>query len=142
MAILIRWQYDGCNFVPAEGYDKWWTDMHIDGQLQCERALGFTGKGEPCMVIDGDKEYRVDLVKMTQQNMKTGRIRPIRRTVTLNFSVHTHYFNEGRIRKRRAADPPADPAQRNLLRALEDSRKERGQNGNIAKPGNPLPAKS
>ena len=133
MAMLIRWQYDGCNFLPAEGYDKWWTDMHIDGQLQCERALGFTGKGEPCIVIDGEEKYRVDIVRMTQQNTKTGRVRLIRRTITLNFSVHTHYFSEGRLRKKRSVDPPADPAQRKLLKALEDSRKQREQSGNIIK---------
>ena len=127
MATLVRWQYDGCNFVPAEGYDKWWTDMHIDGQMQCEEALSFTGKGEPCIVIDNEEKYRVDLVRMIQRNMETGRIRPIRRTITLDFSVETHYFDKGRLRKRRSADPPSEPKQQKLLRSLEDSRRLREQ---------------
>ena len=128
MAMLIRWQFDGCNFVPAEGYDKWWTDMHIDGQMQCEEALGFTGKGQPCIVIDNEEKYRIDLVRMIQQNMKTGRTRPIRRTITLDFSVDTHFFDDkGRLRKRRSADPPAEPGQQKLLKALEGSRRRREQ---------------
>ena len=60
MAMLFRWQFDSCDSVPAEGYDKWWVDMHIDGQLQCEEALSFTGKGESCVVVDNKKRYQVD----------------------------------------------------------------------------------
>ena len=119
MAMLIRWQFDSCDFVPAEGYDKWWIDMHIDGQLQCEEALSFTGKGESCVVVDSKETYRVDLVKMTQQNLKTGRIRPIRRTVTLDFSIETHYFKDGRLRRIRSTDAPAEPKYQKLRRLRE-----------------------
>lgn len=127
MAMLIRWQYDGCNFIPPEGYDKWWTDMHINGQIQCEEALGFTGKGESCIVVDNEERYRIDLVRMIQQNLRTGRTRPIRRTITLEFSVETHFFDKGRLRKRRSADPPFEPVQQKLLRTLEGSRISREQ---------------
>ena len=125
MAILIRWQFDGCNRSPPEGYDKWWTDMHIDGQLQCEHALSFTGKGQPCVVIDGDKEYHVDLVRMTQRNCKTGRVRPIRRTVMEDFDMHTHYFSEGRLRKRPMPEPQQDLVLQNHQMATKESRRGR-----------------
>ncbi len=127
MAMLIRWQYDGCNFIPSEGYDKWWTDMHINGQMQCEEALSFTGKGESCIVVENEEKYRIDLVGMIQQNLKTGRTRLIRRTIILDFSVETHFFDKGRLRKRRSADPPTEPDQQRLLGALEDSRRLREQ---------------
>ena len=108
MAVLIRWQFDSCNYVPAEGYDKWWIDMHIDGQLQCEEALSFTGKGDSCVVVDNKKRYQVDLVRMTQRNLETGRIRPIRRTTTANFSTETHYFKNGCLKRVQPAETPAE----------------------------------
>jgi len=120
MAMLIRWQFDGCNSIPAEGYDKWWTDMHIDGQLQCEKALSFTGKAEPCVIIDNEERYRIDLVRMVQKNMKTGRTRLIRRTVVLDFSIETHFFDKGRLRKRPSAFLPA-PAEERQSKSLKAS---------------------
>ena len=125
MAVLIRWQYDGCNRIPPEGYDKWWTDMHIDGQLQCEHALSYTGKGQPCVVIDGNKEYHIDLLRMTQRNCETGRVRPIRRTVTPEFDIRTHYFSEGRLRKRPMPEPPPEPIQQSHHRASKELRRGR-----------------
>ena len=119
MAMLIRWQFDSCDSVPPEGYDKWWIDMHIDGQMQCEEALSFTGRGESCIVVDDKEKYRIDLVKMIQQNIKTGRSRPIRRTVTLDFSVETHFFDRGRLRKIRPTDPLAEPKHQKLRRLRE-----------------------
>ena len=125
MAMLIRWQFDSCNSIPPEGYDKWWTDMHINGQMQCEKALSFTGKGESCIVVEDEEKYRVDLVEMIQLNLKTGRTRLIRRTILFDFSVGVHFFDKGRLRKRRPADPPSESDQQWLPRALEDSRRTR-----------------
>ena len=111
MAVLIRWQFDSCDFVPPEGYDKWWVDMHIDGQSRCEEALCFNGKGESCIVfkLDDKVQYKIDLVRMFQQNLETGRIRPIRRTITYGFSLESCYFEKGRLKRRRPAEPTAEP---------------------------------
>ncbi len=125
MAMLIRWQFDSCNSIPPEGYDKWWTDMHINGQMQCEEALSFTGKGESCIVVENEEKYRVDLVGMIQLNMKTGRTRLIRRTVLFDFNVEVHFFDNGRLRKRRLAETHPETNQPWIPRALEDSRRTR-----------------
>ena len=119
MAVLIRWQFDCCDYVPPEGFDKWWIDMHIDGQLQCEEALRYNGKGESCIVVDDKEKYRVDLVRMVQQNLKTGRTRLIRRTITHDFSIETHYFEKGKMKKRRPADLLAEPKHQKLRKLRE-----------------------
>ena len=116
MAMLIRWQFDSCDSVPPEGFDKWWTDMHIDGQMQCERSLSFTGNGESCIVVGDKVKYRVDLVRMIQLNLETGRIRLVRRTITLDFRVEDHFFDRGRLKKRRPADLLAGPQHQKLRR--------------------------
>ena len=127
MAILIRWQFDGCNRIPPEGYDKWWTDMDIEGQLQCEHALSYTGKGQPCVVIDGDTEYHVDLARMTQRNCKTGRVRPIRRTTMEDFDIRIHYFHDGRLRRRSTPMPWISPVQQSHNRSSEGLHKDRDE---------------
>lgn len=119
MAMLIRWQFDCCDFIPPEGFDKWWTDTHIDGQVQCEEALSYNGKGGSCIVVKDKEEYRVDLVRMVQQNLKTGRTRPIRRTIVRDFSIATHYFENGKMRKRRPADRLAEPKHQKPRKSLE-----------------------
>jgi len=107
MAMLIRWQFDSCDVVPQEAYDKWWMDMHIDSQIRCEEALCFCGRGESWIFFEHDNkvQYKIDLVRMFQQNLRTGRIRPIRRTTTCNFSLEECYFVRGRLKRRRPAEP-------------------------------------
>jgi len=111
MAVLIRWQFDSCNAIPHEGYDKWWEDMHIDGQLLCEEALCFCGVGKSLVFFEtrssgGSRiQYKIDLVRMFQQNLRTGRIRPIRRTIMHGFSLKDCYFERGKLMKRRLVEP-------------------------------------
>ena len=107
MALLIRWQFDSCDFVPQEEYDKWWLDMHIDSQLRCEEALCYCGRGESLIFFKHENKvpYKIDLVRMFQQNLRTGRIRPIRRTIVYNFCLEESYFVRGRLKRRRPAEP-------------------------------------
>ena len=119
MAVLIRWQFDCCDYVPPEGFDKWWIDMHIDGQLQCEEALSYNGKGEACIVVDDKDKYKVDLVKMVQMNLKAGRTRLVRRTATHDFSVDTHYLGQGKLKKRRPVHPSTEPKHQKLRKVRE-----------------------
>ena len=118
MAMLIRWQFDSCDFIPADGYDRWWTDMHLDGQLQCEEALSFSGKSNSNIIVGNEEKYRIDLVKMTQQNLKTGKIRPIRRTIVMDFNTDIHYFERGRLKIRRSKDVATEPNSK--LRRLQE----------------------
>ena len=106
MAMLIRWQFDSCDFVPQEEYDKWWVDMHIDSQLRCEEALCFNGRGESWIFFEHDNKvpYKIDLVRMFQQNLRTGRIRPIRRITVCNFSLEECYFARERLKRRRPVE--------------------------------------
>ena len=93
--------------------------MHIDGQVQCEEALSYNGKGESCIIVNDKEKYRVDLVRMVQQNIKTGRKRPIRRTIVRDFSIETHYFEGGKMKKRRPADLLAEPKHQKLRKSWE-----------------------
>ena len=110
MAVLIRWQFDSCDSVPHEGYDKWWVDMHINGQLLCEEALCSYGRGKPLVFfeLDNKVQYKIDLVRMFQQNLRTGRIRPIRRTIMHGFSLKDCYFERGKLKRRRLVEPVAE----------------------------------
>ena len=110
MAVLIRWQFDSCDSVQHEGYDKWWVDMHIDSQLQCEEALCFSGRGKSWIFFEHDNkvQYKIDLVRMFQQNLRTGRVRHIRRTTICNFSLEDVYFVRGRMKRRQPAEPVAE----------------------------------
>ena len=117
MADLVRWQFDSCNRVPPEGYDKWWTDMNIVGQIRCEHALCIIGNGQPCTYEDEKYKYIIDFVEMTQRNEETGRVRQIRRTVTQGFDVRTHYFHDGKLRRRPMPTPdrPLEPMQQEMV---------------------------
>ena len=121
MADLVRWQFDGCNRVPPEGYDKWWTDMNIVGQIKCEHALCIIGNGEQCSYQDGKYKYIIDFVEMTQRNEETGRVRPIRRTITEGFDLETHYFQDGKLKRRRVTAPDRS-LERRQREAIEEIR--------------------
>jgi hypothetical protein len=66
MALLIRWQFDSCDFVPLEEYDRWWVDMHIESQLLCERALRYCGRGGFLIFFRHENRilYKIDLAQM------------------------------------------------------------------------------
>ena len=125
MAALIRWQFDSCNTIPHEGYDKWWEDMHIDGQLICEEALCFCGVGKSFVFFETSSsggsriQYKIDLVRMFQQNLRTGRIRPIRRTVMEGFSLRECFFERGKLMKRRLGEFGTEPRNQKHRRLRE-----------------------
>ena len=90
--------------------------MHIDGQLICEEALCFCGVGRSFVFYEtfsgggGSRiQYKIDLVRMFQQNLRTGRIRPIRRTVMEGFSLRECFFERGKLMKRRLGEFGAEP---------------------------------
>ena len=114
MALLVRWQFDSCDFTPLEEYDRWWVDMHIERQLLCEKALCYCGRGESLIFFRHENKipYKIDLVWMFQQNLRTGRIRPIRRTIMYNSCLEESYFVRGRLKRRRPTEPVYEPGNR------------------------------
>ena len=107
MAMLIRWQFDSCDFDPQEAYDRWWEDMHIESQLLCERAMRHCGRGGSLIFFWRDNKilYKIDLVEMIQQNLISGKVRPIRRTILYNFRPEESIFLNGKLKRKRPAVP-------------------------------------
>ena len=104
MALLVRWQFDSCQ---QGDINSWWKDMRIETQLQCERALQYTGRGESFLYFSYENRtsYMIDLVLMTQQNLQTGCVRPLRRVEVQNFSCSENYFWKGELKWNRRSEP-------------------------------------
>ena len=104
MALLIRWQFDNCK---QGDIDSWWKDMRIETQLLCERALQHSGRGGSLLYFNCENRvlYMIDIVLMIQQNLQTGRVRPLRRIVVQNFSLSENYFSRGELKWRRPMEP-------------------------------------
>ena len=111
MVQLIRWQFDNSN---PDAFDKWWIDMRIDTQLMCEKALQYCGRGGSLLYFSCENRvlYMIDLVLMIQQNLKTGRVRSVRRILIHNFSLSENYFHRGELKRKRPPDPDRDKRQR------------------------------
>ena len=91
MVLLIRWQFDNCK--PGD-LDSWWKDMRIETQLLCERALQYSGRGGSLLYFNYEEQamYMIDIVLMIQRNLRTGRVRPLRRVEVQNFSFTGNCF--------------------------------------------------
>ena len=111
MVQLIRWQFDNSN---PDAFDKWWIDMRIDTQLMCEKALQYCGRGGPLLYFSCDNRvlYKIDLILMVQQNLKTGRMRSVRRIVIQDFNLAEDWFQRGELKRKRPPDPDRDKRQR------------------------------
>ena len=76
MAYLVKWTFNAANRVE----DVWWKEMSIEAQILCEELLQTTHRGDSKVYFCHKRAlYAIDLVKMTQQNLSTGRVRRIRR---------------------------------------------------------------
>jgi hypothetical protein len=76
MAFLVKWTFNAANRVE----DVWWKEMVIGAQLLCEHYLQASHHGDSKIYFNHERTlYVIDLVKMTQQNLSTGRLRHIRR---------------------------------------------------------------
>ena len=107
MAMLLRWQFDSCDFDPQAAFEHWWEDMHIESQLLCERALRHSGTGGALIFYwRGDEIlYKIDLVRMTQQNFISGKVRLIRWTILHSFRPEESFFENGRLKRKQPAVP-------------------------------------
>ena len=93
MVLTVRWQFD--DSVPA-ARDCCWCDMKIDTQMLCEQALRHSGRSGSKIYFHYEDQvmHCIDIVSMTQQNLRSGRTRQLRRIEVLNFSVKDGYFRE------------------------------------------------
>ena len=107
MVQLVRWQFDNCK---PDDFDSWWKDMRIETQLLCERALQHCGRGGSLLYFSCENRvlYMIDIVLMIQQNLQTGRVRPLRRIVVQKFSLSENYFSRGELKWRRPVEPPRE----------------------------------
>ena len=107
MAMLLRWQFDSCDYDPQAAFEHWWEDMHIESQLLCERAIRHCGRGRSLIFSwHGDEIlYKIDLVRMTQQNLISGKVRLIRRTILHDFHPEESFFENGRLKRKQPAVP-------------------------------------
>ena len=107
MVLLIRWQFDNCK--PGD-LDSWWKDMRIETQLLCERALQYSGRGGSLLYFNYEDQvmYMINIVLMIQRNLRTGRVRPLRRVEVQNFSVSENYFWKGELKWNRRPEPPRE----------------------------------
>ena len=111
MAQLVRWQFDNCK---PDDFDSWWMDMHIETQLLCEKALRYCGRGGSLLYFSHKDRvlYMIDLVRMVQQNLQTGRVRSVRRIVVHNFCLSENYFHRGELKRKRPVEPSKEPRHR------------------------------
>ena len=73
---MIKWTFNAANAVN----DVWWREMGISAQLLCEHYLQSCHHGDSKIYYYHKRVmYVVDLVKMTQQNLSTGKLRQIQR---------------------------------------------------------------
>ena len=107
MAMLIRWQFDSCDFDPQAAFDHWWKDMQIESQMMCERAICHCGRGGSLIYFWHGEEsfYKIDLIRMTQQNLNSGKVRLIRRTVLHGFHPEESFFENGKLKRKQPAVP-------------------------------------
>ena len=77
MALLVvKWIFNAADRVD----DIWWKEMGIGAQMMCEHYLQASHHGDSKIYFCHKRAiYVIDLVKMTQQNLSTGRLRHIRR---------------------------------------------------------------
>ena len=73
---MVKWIFNAANRVD----DVWWKEMGISAQLLCEHYLQSSHHGDSKIYFVHKRAlYVIDLVKMTQQNLSTGKLRQIRR---------------------------------------------------------------
>ena len=108
MAQLVRWQFDNCGL---NDFDSWWVDMRIESQLMCEEALHYCGRRGSLIFFRHEDRilYKIDLVRMSQQNLHTGRVRMVRRIVVRNFCFEKNYFHRGELKRKRPVDLSWEP---------------------------------
>ena len=111
MAQLVRWQFDNCKLGD---FDSWWMDMRIETQLLREKALRYCGRGGSLIYFSHEDRilYMIDLVRMSQQNLQTGRVRSVRRIVVHNFCLSENYFHRGELKRKRPVEPSKEPRHR------------------------------
>ena len=107
MAMLVRWQFDSCDFDPQAAFDRWWKDMQIESQMMCEKAISHCGRGGSLIYCwHGEKSfYKIDLIRMTQQNLNSGTVRLIRRTTLQDFHPEKSIFENGKLKRKEPAAP-------------------------------------
>ena len=77
MASLVRWNFNASN----QAGDVWWREMSLEAQLLCEKYLQTTHRGDSKVhFCHRQILYAIDLTRMTQQNLSTGRLRHIQRS--------------------------------------------------------------
>ena len=93
MVLMVLWQFD--NSAPA-ARDSWWLDMKIETLMLCEQTLRLSGRSSSKIYFHyGDQiMYCIDKVIMTQQYLRSGRTRQMRRIEVLSFHVRDGYFRE------------------------------------------------
>jgi len=74
MVLMILWQFD--NSVLA-ARDSWRVDMRIETQMLWEQALQHSGRygSKSHFRFEDQVMYCIDIVSMTQQNLRSDRIR-------------------------------------------------------------------
>ena len=122
MAMLVRWQFNSCIFDPQSAFDRWWMDMQIELQEECEKTISQGGIGKSLIYWwHGEKRlYKIDLIRMTQENLNSGTVRLIRRTTLLNFYPEKSKFVKGRLKR----DWPVVPEREEQGRSYRRKEKE------------------
>ena len=94
MVMMILWQVAGSRISSAK--NKWWLDMKIRTQLLCEQAIRHSDRGDSKIYsyYEDQVMYCIDLVSMTQQNLRSGTTRQLRRLEVINFSIRGGYIQE------------------------------------------------
>ena len=77
MSSLVRWNFNAAN----QTGDVWWKEMSLEAQMLCEKYLQTTHRGDSKVhFCHRQILYAIDLARMTQQNLSTGKLRHIQRS--------------------------------------------------------------
>jgi hypothetical protein len=77
MSSLVKWMFNAAK----QTEEVWWKEMTIEAQILCEQHLQSTHRGNSKIHFCHKQVlYSIDLSSMIQQNLTTGRLRPIRRS--------------------------------------------------------------
>ena len=94
MVVMILWQVADSRISSTK--DKWWLDMRIETQLLCEQAIRRSSRGDSKIYFHYEYQilYCIDLVNMTQQNLRSGTTRQLRRLEVINFCIKGSYVQD------------------------------------------------
>ena len=109
MSSLVKWTF---NAADRTG-DVWWKDMNLEAQVLCEKYLQATHRGDSKVhFCHRQILYAIDLARMTQQNLTTGKLRHIQQ-------IEVKFIRSNRQSSPMREIPEAAPAADHSFREAE-----------------------